>query len=270
MAQPRCYDMAQTFYIDSNAVEKSPTVEVDKIRLFFKSRPRAGDQTNQNKSGIATPGVTVILCGVKDNGKPKLKERYATARIEYDEINVSNDSSSPTKVVFDKNVILKTDETYCIAIIADGHEDFEMWTNKKGDKKVRQNSKSSGTTDKNVRNLYTMLDRDGITNNPTGKDDDASWVPLTDEDLKFKFLVKKFDVGAPIEVLDTSTVEFVLYDKTKSKGEKNLKMGRLVYQNTSFHPGTVNITRGQKTITGNNVNFQDLYGSIANAYIVIV
>lgn len=270
MAQPRCYDMAQTFYIDSKAVSNSPTVEVDKIRLFFRSRPRAGNQKTQNKSGIANPGVTVILCGTKDNGKPKIRERYATARLEYDEINVSKDASNPTKVVFDKNVILKTDEKYCIAIIADGHEDFEMWTNKKGDKKVRQNTKSTGTTDKSVLNLYTMLDRDGLTNNLTGKDDDASWVPLTDEDLKFKFLVKKFDTNSPVEVLDTSAVEFILYDRTQSKGEKNLKMGRLVYQNTSFHSGTVNITKGEKTITGTGVNFQDLYGSISNAYIVIV
>ena len=273
---PRCYDYVQTFYIDSKAVKKSPTVQIDKIKLFFKSKPRKGGQNNQNKTGIKKPGVKIIICGTGEKGRPLLSERYGKARLEYDEIVVSNDASNPTVVKFDKPIILETDQNYGIAILADGNEDFEMWTNKKGDKKVGTNKISEGTTDQNVRKLFVMLDRDGLTNDKNDSDD-ASWVPLTDEDLKFKIFVCRFNDGASqdnkaskIEVLDTAALEFVLYDRTLSTKESKVRLGDIVYQNTSFHSGTVNVKKGSLSLKGTGVDFETLYGADSNAHIVIV
>lgn len=266
---PRCYDLAQTFMIDSKIVKDASTVQINSIVLFFKSRPKVGGQANQNKSGIKKPGVNIILCATGENGKPKLSKKFGTARLEYNEVGVSEDASNPTVAKFDKPIVIKTNDTYAIAIISDGHEDFELWTNKKGEKIVGTNKKSTGTTDKNVMNLYTMMDRSSLTNNKT-QADDGVWVPMTDEDLKFKVRATKFSSRTKVEIFDTSPVEFILYDRTQSTGEGAIRLGEMVYQNTSFHSGTVDVAKGKKKIIGTGVDFETLYGSIDNSYIVIV
>ena len=103
------FDLAQTFFLDRDAVQKSSTAAVTKVDLYFYAKP----VENKTKSGLPKPGVSVYLCNVKDDGSPDLSlvfHQYA-GRVEYDNINTSTIGATATTFTLRQPVIINTDRS---------------------------------------------------------------------------------------------------------------------------------------------------------------
>lgn len=294
MSVPRCYDLAQTFFIDASLVKYSPKVNISAVDLFFHSKPNDGTLGRLNKSGIMFPGVTVLFCETAMDGTPNISKVIETARLEYNDISVSGDATAKTTAVFENEVFVDTNKEWSIVIFADGHEDFGLWTNKKGDTIVGTSTVSSGTTNKFVRNLYTMLTRSGDNSGinagqsagSTGLN--PSWVSLNDEDLKFRIYVCRFrDSGSPSSIAANPSAvvttdnpqtffankhEFIMFDSKYNTPSIVPVKNEYMFQNTSFSIGTVSVSAGNSEIVGTGLDFTTLYGVGVNndCYVVIV
>lgn len=287
------YDFSQSFRIDSSVVKGAVQVDIHSIELYFKCKPTIGSPAEPNRSGIYTPGVEVAICPTYIDGTPNLSQIYEYARLEYSEIPISGDGSSAALFRFPNDVYIETDKEYAIVVQPDGLEDFTLWTNKKGQFIVGTNTISPGATDKFVGNYFISQNRivplDAAGTTPQGSagqvqggpaiPNPAQWVAVKDEDLKFRVYVCNYGSGTggggggnTIDYTVRSTHEYILFDRKLSQKEKKAKKGEYVFQNTSFHTGTVNIQPGNLAITGTGVNFSTLYPLSADndSFIVII
>lgn len=295
------YDYAQTFYIDSSAVKGSPQVNISAVELYFKKKPNVGTAKDPNKSGIVQPGVTLLFCTTNMNGTPNLDDIKETARLEYNQIVATGDASDPSKFVFDKEVYCDTNKQYSIVARFDGYEDFELWTNKKGNYFLGTNVISPGVTDKYVGNLYISQNRStanssaadaggqGQVNGTGGTAGNGSWIPKSDEDLKFTVFVARYrstnsvinstsnSIVSNTVLIPQSTSEFILFDRKRSQKNHKAKTGELIFQRAPLVTNasttalaTANVVKGNVSITATGVNFNTLYSGGTNNYIVLV
>jgi hypothetical protein len=288
------YDYAQTFYMDKAKVKGSPQVNVSRVDLYFKKKPKVGEGSETNKSGIVNPGVEVSIVETRGDGTPNLTKVLETTRVEYGKITTSGDATAETSFIFDENVFIKTDKLYAIYIRFDGMEDYELWTDKKGYYYVGTDKVSPGVSDKLVGNLYKTEDRLTADFDPNaagggganqGVNDKATWVAMKDEDLTFEVYVCRYrDTGSSNSsnsvatvnyTLPTTKSEFILYDAKWSKkeakahvGEKIFQVGPIASNNGSIH--TVNIQKGNSTITSPTANFEMIFTNAKDQYIVLL
>lgn len=287
------YDYAQTFRLDSSVVKGATQVDIHSIALYFKCKPLIGSPSEPNRSSIYAPGVNIAICPttLTKDSSPDLGKIIDYARLEYNEIAISGDGSSASVFRFPNDLYIDTDKEYAIVIQPDGQEDFTLWTNKKGEFIVGTNTISPGATDKFVGNFFESQNRivpldDAFAQGSSGQVQGgpgipvpAQWLAVKNEDLKFRVFVCNYGSGSgggggntSIEYTLDSTHEYILFDRKLSQKEKKARKGELVYQNTSFHTGTLNVQPGNLTITGTGVDFTTLYPQSANndSYIVIV
>ena len=284
------YDYSQSFKVDSAVVKGATEVDIHSVELFFKCKPKKGTPSESNRSNTLEPGVFVGICPTNIDGTPILSQIIDHARLEYNEIPISGDGSSPAIFKFENILYMQTDKEYAIVVMPDSSEDYVPWTNKKGDFIVGTATPSPGATDKLVGNLFKTQERVPARPDPyepgspgqsvgTVGPANPQWVPLTNEDLKFRINVCNYGTGSgtggggnTIQYTLTSTHEYILYDRKLSKKESKPRKGEYIFQNTSFHTGTVSIQKGNLTIVGTGVDFETLYPQTANndSYIVII
>ena len=290
------YDYAQTFFIDKAKVKGATQVNISRIDLYFKTKPKRGSLNEPNKSGIMDPGIELALVGVNGDGTPNLSNVDEFARVEWGAIGVSGDASQPTSFFFPKEVYIKTDKMYAIYVRFDGMEDYVLWTNKKGRPYVGTTTISPGNTDRLVGNLYITRDRLTADFDPTeaggsganqGVNNKASWTAMTDEDLKFEVFVARYrDTGSTNSTansivtetyaLPTSSHEFILYDAKHSKKENKAHDGERIFQVGPIASNlgvahTVSVTRGSSVVTSPTANFELIYSNSSdNNYIILV
>lgn len=214
---------AQVFYIDSALVQGSSTVAIDKVTLYFKSKPQA---TN-NKSGITNPGIQVFLTGTANSVPmlPVIISNLRWSRAEYNDIHVSPDASIPTTFVFDPPVPFSTATSASIVLQYDGSEDFVPWTDVAGDLLVGTTTISSGADKRTTGGYFSFIsDVPVVTGNnssnsimvSTGTSDNsgasfanatytaAAWQPKVGTSLKFDVYVARYAVGG-----NTGLISFV-------------------------------------------------------------
>ncbi len=238
------FDAAQLFFVDRAQVSNAPEVGITRVLLYFKSTPRISG----NKSGIASPGVTVFLCPTINNVPavelaPFISGRYQQvqyARAEFLEVVRSDDGSSATEFRFTRPISVKTNATYAIIIKYDGNEDFVLWTNTKGDKIVGTNNISTGPDGRNVGQFFTYIgppiyrsnfsETTAITesnavqvtgNEPIIGQIDydymrAAWKPVYDTTAKFEVDIARYSVnGIPVagnsSYYNSNTSNTILY-----------------------------------------------------------
>ena len=288
------YASAQTFFIDKAKVRGSPQVNISRVDLYFKNKPKSGSGNQNNKSGILNPGVEVSIVKTKKDGTPDLTDVLETTRLEYGDISVSGNATQETRFIFEKEVYLDTDRTYAIYIRFDGMEDYVLWTNKKGNVYVGTNTGSPGVTDKLIGNLYKTRDRLTADFDPSeaggpganqGVDDKASWTPMVDEDLMFEVFVARYrDTGTSNPANSTATVqyalpstkyEYVLFDAKHSKKEAKAHSGERIFQlnplasnNGVVH--TIAVQKGNSSISSPTANFETIFTTSDTKYIVLV
>ena len=288
------YDYAQTFFVDKAKVRGSPQVNVSKVDLYFKAKPKRGSLNEPNRSGIFDPGVEVAITEVNVDGTPNLKTVSEFTRVEWSSIPISGDASQPTSFFFPDEVYIKTDKMYALYIRYDGMEDFELWTDRRGYPYVGTTTISPGNSDKLVGNLYITRDRITADFNPSaaggsganhGIDAKATWTPKTEEDLKFEVFVARYrdtgtdtsnSVAAATYALSAARYEFILYDAKNSQqvvkaheGERIFQLNPLASNNGVVH--TVSVVRGSTEISSPTANFEAIYtNSSDNNFIILV
>jgi hypothetical protein len=228
------YDLGQTFYVDKAAVQNAEMCFVTSVGLFFKSKPVQG----KTVSGLESPGVTVALCSVKEDGTPNIgSSPIDIARKEYADISVSATGSTETTFIFAKPICIDTNRTYCFLIAFDGNDtDYEIFANKAGKLAVSSTSisqVSSGIVDGNA---YKITNGNVLT-------------PLTDTDITFKVKVAKFTELTQTIKINNRPYEFL----TVSGVTGTFKGGEEVY---GYGTGVGNVTITQTTsLVGDGTNF---------------
>lgn len=176
------FNCAQTFTIDPGKVKNSHHVYVSRVDLYFKDKPkRAG---KNNKSGITAPGVTIYLVPRVDD-RPDLVwyQDKPMARVEYDDINTSDDALAKTTFRFDDTPIIKSGSLYAIVIAFDGDEDFELWTSIKGDPLIDTGDPSPGSSTPYAGKYFEFF---------STSRDSTNWRAFPNIDLKFSVYVCRF------------------------------------------------------------------------------
>lgn len=231
------YDLAQTFYLDADAVQSAKLVYATSVDLYFYSKP----VENQTSSGIAKPGVTVYLCGTNSDNSPDLESitRRFVARVEYDNINVSTVGDAVTTFNFSQPVYLPTNRQYAVVIKFDGSDKgFLVWYNKAGENMFGTDNITQVSSGKVDGSLFTITNGLQLT-------------PQTDADLSFNISVAKFSttpttykfVNRSYEILQMTTISSRFYG-----GEK-------LYEKRANNTGTVVISATSTTLTGTGTSF---------------
>jgi hypothetical protein len=244
------YNIAQSFYVDSAAVQGSPSAFITSVDLFFKQKPTEGQAT----SGINKPGVTVNICSVV-NGKPTfdLVDSRTYSRVEFDNILTSIDATTSTKFTFSKPFILSSDKEYAIVIAFDGiGGDFVLWKNSSNEEDIvtgLPSKVSSGKVDGNYFDLTNGSD----------------FSRRDDVDLKFKVNVAKF-TGARSNtfVFCNDAYEFISLRQGTVNGQ--FVGGEYVYRAQANLVGTVAISSGSSNVTGTGTDFVT---NLANGDLVV-
>lgn len=234
------FDLAQTFFLDRDAVQKSSTAAVTKVDLYFYAKP----VENKTKSGLPKPGVSVYLCNVKDDGSPDLSlvfHQYA-GRVEYDNINTSTIGATATTFTLRQPVIINTDRSYCVLIKFDGGDpDFKLWYNKSGDKKLGTTTTTQTSSGKVDGYFYTITNGNVLT-------------PQTDADLAFKLYVAKFSSTEQTFKIKNRTFEIL---KTNTVSGSFLG-GEDAYVVAANATGNVAVSNTSTTVTGTGTSFNSV------------
>lgn len=232
------FDLAQTFFLDRDAVQGSATAALVAVDLYFYAKPVEG----KTKSNIDKPGVSVYACYTKDDGVPDdslVFHEYA-GRVEYDDINTT--INTPTRVTFRRPVIVDTNRSYGLLIKFDGSDpDFKLWYNKAGDKKLGTTTDTQVTSGKVDGYFFTMTNGKVLT-------------PQKDADLAFKLYVAKYTATEKVFKIKNRTFEIF-----KVSGINGIfKGGEDAYLKSANAAGNVSINASSKTLTGTGTAFNSV------------
>lgn len=286
---PQVYNLAQTFYLDSQTVQGAKKVGISSVEVFFKEKPNP----TTNKSGINNPGVVLMIVPTDPDKVPIItpvyngSHNYDFARVEYPDIATSSNASRPTRFKFSRPVLVETDKEYAFILRFDGNEEFNLWSSKQGDLLLGTNKVSPGPSGKYTGNYYTAFyvpPNLSVSGNTSPATSPATWKFLSDTDLKFKVYVARYSIsgnlvgnsslvslpantqvysgsdseagnvthnsnGATFSVSGGS-YEYFVYDKKNSKPK--VRGGEYVYQNTVFWPGGAPDGARISVVRGNN------------------
>jgi len=218
--------LAQTFFIKAGMGQGSDAVYVSKVDLYFKRKS-------------ATNGVTVMLREVS-NGYPAPEILpFSEIHLRSSQVNVSDDASVVTTVIFEAPVRLDTEKEYCVVVMPDGNDPgYLIFTSKVGGDDL-----TPGAT----QGQAIVQDwGDGVLFTSTNN---RAWKSYQDEDIKFKLYRNNFDQSTGSVVLTNNNHEFFTVDSFTGAFNR----GETIYQlkNTSGSTSaTVSITTGTNTITG--------------------
>ena len=231
------FDLAQTFYVDKDAVKKSDTVYLTSVDLYFKSKPVSG----KTKTGITSPGADVYICPLDDRGTPALAQTYTKsfARVEYSGINTSSTGATATTFTFRVPLLVRTNRSYALLIKFDGSDpDFELWINKSSSLNTVGSTRTQVSSGKVDGAFYRITNGSSLT-------------PETDADLVFRLKIARFTststtfkvVNRPAETLKLDTVS------------GTFKGGELVYQEAANATGNIATSSSNVAIVGTGTSF---------------
>lgn len=230
------FDLAQTFYIDPDAVQGADHVYITGVDLYIAGKPTEG----KTKSGIYSPGITITMCSTFEDGSPNIDNPGPyNARLEYGSINVDTLGVTPTTFTFRHPIRMATNSTKAFLISFDGSDpDFKIWYNKAGDNVFGSTTKTQVTSGKVDGYLFKMTNGKSIT-------------PDRDADLAFKIRVAKFTSEStafkiknrPYEILKVSSIV------------GNFRGGEDVYQQRTALTGTVNVQSDSLIVVGSGTSF---------------
>lgn len=186
---PRPDPLAQTFIIRNGQDEDSTYIFSNTLDLFFKRKSKAEFQN----------GVTVQIRETS-NGYPSAEVvPFGSKHIDWDEVNVSDDSSAVTQVTFDNPIRLEVSKEYCIVLIPDANDpDYLAFTAVVGEPDLI-NEEVAVASDWGDGMLFSS------TNN-------SAWKPYDNEDLKFKIYKMQFSTEEAYVDLIPNDTEFLLVE----------------------------------------------------------
>lgn len=230
------FDLAQTFYVDSNAVKDSTHAFITSVDLYFYSKP----VQSKTKTGINNPGVTVYICETEVDNTPRLSPVHDlwAARVEYSGIETSVTGATATKFTFRNPVPVRTDRMYGFLIKFDGGDaDFKMWYNQAGLVKLGTTEQTQVSSGKVDGYMYTITNGQKLT-------------PRTDADLTFNLNVARFSTESTVVTLVNRAYEIMNLDTTVGR----FKGGEYAYQDRTAATGTLTVRSTNTNITGSGTS----------------
>lgn len=226
--------IAQTFIIDPDA-SSDTNVFVTKLDLYFAKKSRAGN------------GVGVQIREVQ-NGIPTGDALpFSSVHLEASQVNAGtttplSNALTPTTVVFEAPVALRTNTEYAIVIAPDGNDpDYLVWIARTGEKDVDTNV--TIVQDSNVGVLFTS------TNNRT-------WTPYQNENLKFTLYAARFNNA--FGTVSATNADHEFFSISNLNGTF-IDAEDVFIQKGTYLTGTVTLVEGSKTVTGTNTVFTTEY-----------
>jgi hypothetical protein len=227
------FDLAQSFFIDREAVENAAVVHITSVDLYFNTKPAAG----KSLTNIYKPGVSLYICPLT-NEQPDLDKvvQGCVARVEWDNVATSGTAATATKFTFDRPVTVATDGQYAFLIRFDGSDnDFKLWWSESGETYVNTSAQATVTSGFNDGNFYKITNGNVLTK-------------TTNADLKFVVNIAKFSSLSSTFKFDERKYELFSYFANSITG--NFLTGEYVYKNAAAQTGTVNVSSNSYTVTG--------------------
>lgn len=209
--------LAQTFSVQPSQAEYASYMFVSKAEVWFKKKSPAS-----RKNGV------MVEIRETSNGYPAAAVvPFGRKHIEWDQIQVSDDASVSTTIVFDDPVKLEVGKDYCIVLIPDAIDpDYFIFTAVTGETAVDDDSKQV-TSDWGQGVLFTS------TNN-------KAWQSYQNEDLKFRIYKYAFSTEDSFVDLVPNNMEFFRLSGTV----RNFINDEYAYCETaSTYSGTLNTNK---------------------------
>lgn len=241
----------QTFYINSNLVDGSKTVDITDIVLYLRRKPAASG----NRSGKKRPGINVSLIETLADGSPKTNGRFnsGVARAEWFETKASPLAASGTRFEFASPVTVSTNKSYAIAV-APEDEEYIFWFSQKGDLLLVDGNKTeslSGGSSKEHQGDYYPARNSTSRGNVLSAKRERPWQPDTNLDLKFDINIAEYGVGDVSVNFIHGDYEFI--QLTDAAGSTWFP-GEEIYKDKTADSTGVSITAGKKVITGTGMS----------------
>jgi hypothetical protein len=222
--------IAQTFFIKKGMGLGSNTVFVSKLDLFFKRKSFDN-------------GLTVELREVVNGYPSYIVLPFSKVRLTPAQVNVSDDASIPTTIVFPAPVRLETEKEYAFVVIPDASDpEYLIFTSKVGGVDL-----SPGET----QGLGIVQDwGDGVLFTSTNG---TAWQSYQDEDIKFELYRHNFNANLGTVTLTNSDHEFLSIENSVGR----FQTGEVVYTIKSVDvstSNTVSVVEESNLITGTNLS----------------
>jgi hypothetical protein len=238
--QPFVDPLAQTFVVAGNIEAPSPNSSNDDVNgafltaidLFFASKdPGNAPVTVQIRTTeLGTP--TRIVIGKSVTLRPN-------------EVNVSDDAETPTRITFSEPIYLPPGKEYAIVIISETSDQYELWTAVMGQKTV--NTKSLPDVDSVTYSKQFSMG--SLFKSQNG----SIWSANQYQDLKFKLYKAQFTSSTGTAFFYNPTLDesngYVqrLRNNPLTTLPKNLTVGITTTTSTSL---ISNLSRGRKVVDG--------------------
>lgn len=251
------YNLVQTFFVNSSAVNGSSQVLLTSVDLYVKKKPnRSG-----NKSGLTNPSIVVQICPATRDA-PDLTNMVGIplARATWDEVVLSADGSTPTRFTFDAPITLPSDAYYGIYVqLMD--DDYELWQAVQGHALVGTNTPTAGPSGRYDGYLF-----EGSS--------DTTFRAISDRDLKFGVSVARFSANTTANVgFVAENYEFLTISQlqgtflTRERVFQDASKTGLAVPVYADLPGTLTINANSTRIVGNNTTFTTTLA--ANGFVIL-
>jgi hypothetical protein len=218
--------LAQTFFIKDTMTRGADALYLSGLDLFFRRR----SQIN---------GVTIEIREV-ENGYPSAEVvTFSKKHLRPTQVNVSNNGTVATPVIFDAPVRLEAEKEYAIAIQPDADDpDYLIYTTK------------PGGTDLNTGESVNADWGDGVLFTSTNN---RAWTAYQDEDIKFNMYRYNFNVNTGFVKLETTDYEFLELGAING----SYISGELAYAFRGVSTYQVNLDPDTNVITGSGLSVYD-------------
>ena len=211
--------LAQTFFVKDTMTRGAECLYLSGIDLYFKRKS-------------PTNGVTIQIREV-ENGYPGWEVvTFGKKHLRSTEVNVSDDGTAATSVIFDAPVRLDAEKEYSIVVQPDADDpDYLIFTTKPGGIDFATGAPVNADWGDGV--LFTS------TNN-------RAWTAYQDEDIKFDLFRYNFNINQGTVELETTDYEFLNLDFASGK----FVNGELAYAFKGSTTIAVNLDDSTNIVTG--------------------
>lgn len=203
------------------------------------------------------PGNAPVTIQVRtvEFGIPTLNVIGDPVTLRPDQVIVSDDASTPTKVVFPYPIFLPPGMEYSIIIMAPQSDQYELWCARMGEKTINPSNLPEAESARYTRQFAIG----SLFKSQNG----STWTPDQYEDLKFRLYKAKFNTSEGIVYFQNPTLnKSNSYIRKLNKNPiKTLPRQLRIGISTIYDSGTINniLTIGRK-VTENNSSYR--YGNI--------
>jgi len=217
--------LSQTFFVKDTMTQGADALHLGRLDVFFKRKSIVN-------------GVTVMIREV-ENGFPSFEILpFAKKHLRSSQVNVSDDASVATTILFDAPIRLEAEKEYAIVVMPDANDpDYLIFTQKVGGTDL--------ITGQDVNSDWG----DGVLFTSTNN---RAWKSYQDEDIRFDLFRYNFNVNVGTVELETDDVEFLSVENTVGRFVSDELAYMFTAPEVTTYSTTTNTT--SNVVTGSALN----------------